>query len=273
MGRAVGEEEFARICLALEEAGAENINLVTGTHAAGALAAGIRAARTGGLKIPVLWNSSAYERPDVLDRLAPWVDGYLPDLKTLDQDLAERLLRAPDYPRWAASAVLRMMAAGPLLFDRGMLKGGVIIRHLAIPGHLEQSRQVLEWFAEYARGRAFLSLMTQYTPAGPASREPGSAIPKRRISQAEHERLLRWLEEFAIEDGFYQEPADGRDWLPDFRRQNPFSAQPGLTGETRPLALPLWHWREGFLGMPEKGAHTPPVFPPLPREGLIKSSF
>jgi putative pyruvate formate lyase activating enzyme len=233
MGRPVGPEEFARICLALEERGAENINIVTGSHAAPALAAGLDAAREAGLRIPALWNSSAYECPETLELLRGRIRGWLPDLKTLDRGLAARFFRAPDYPERAAAAILKMLdlAAGAGAADRNPREGIFIIRHLVLPGFLESTAAVLRWFAEKAAGRARLSLMTQYTP-------PGGAMPGRFIEPDEYETVLRWLEDFGIEEGFYQEPHTGSGRLPDFSRQNPFAAE---------LSTPVWHWKDGFL--------------------------
>jgi putative pyruvate formate lyase activating enzyme len=223
MGRPVGPEMFTRILLALQEKGAENINIVTGSHAIPALAAGLDAARSGGLTIPVLWNSSAYETGEALELLRGRIDGWLPDLKTLDNGLAARFFRAPDYPEYAAAAVTRMMDYRPRQ---------LIIRHLVLPGHLESTRKVLRWFAEHAAGRARLSLMTQYTPVGDGD------IPDRPVNQGEYETVLNWLEELDINDGFYQELVPGSDWLPDFSRPNPFSSN---------LSTPVWHWKEGFV--------------------------
>jgi putative pyruvate formate lyase activating enzyme len=228
MGRPVDMAEFTRILLALQEKGAENINIVTGSHAVPALAAGLDAARAGGLTIPVLWNSSAYEKVEALELLRDRIEGWLPDLKTLDGDLAARFFRAPDYPEYAAAAITRMMEYRP---------GQVIIRHLVLPGFLESTREVLRWFAEHAAGRARLSLMTQSTPVG-SGNMPDGDIPCRYVDQGEYKTLLRWLEEFDIEDGFYQELVTGSDWLPDFTRQNPFSSD---------LSVPVWHWKEGFV--------------------------
>jgi putative pyruvate formate lyase activating enzyme len=240
MGRPVETGEFVRICLALQEQGAENINMVTGSHAAPALAAGLDAAFRAGLTIPALWNSSAYERPEALEPLRGRIRGWLPDLKTLDRDVAARFFHAPDYPEAAPAAILRMLdifAGTPGRQAQGMAdapEGVFIIRHLVLPGYLESTRGVLRWFAEHAAGRARISLMTQYTPVGQGD------IPGRYVNQAEYETVLKWLEEFDIEDGFYQELVPGSDWLPDFTRQNPF-----LSG----LSTPVWHWTEGFCGV------------------------
>ncbi|GHV03659.1 radical SAM protein [Spirochaetia bacterium] len=242
MGRVVSSEEFAVIVLRLQEKGAENINIVTGSHAVPAIVRGIDIARAAGLRIPILWNSSAYESPAMLELLKTRVDVYLPDLKTLDSGLADQYFNAPDYPRHAAAAILKMIEfQGELCWEspdgrsnssNSVLKKGVIIRHLVLPGHLGSTREVIRWFAEHCRGKALLSLMTQYTPVGLKD------APGRQVNQGEYEQILAWLEEFDIEDGFYQELVTGDEWLPDFERQNPFSSE---------LSVPLWHWKGGFV--------------------------
>jgi putative pyruvate formate lyase activating enzyme len=245
MGRPAGTEEFAGICLALEARGAENINIVTGSHAVPAVAAGIDAARTAGLAIPVLWNSSAYENPGALELLEGRIDGWLPDLKTLDPVLAGRLFRAPDYPDAARTAILKMLETSSRSGTGAPAGTGpgedappaaplFIIRHLVLPGCLDSTRQVLRWFADHAAGRAQLSLMTQYTPV----KTPEAAGPDRYLNREEYARVLDWLDEFGIEEGFCQEPVPGGGWLPDFTRPNPFSSE---------LSVPVWHWKEGFL--------------------------
>jgi putative pyruvate formate lyase activating enzyme len=226
MGRAVTDGEFAAICLALQKQGAENINLVTGSHAVPALVRCVAAARQRGLALPVLWNSSAYESAETLALLRDTADGYLPDLKTLDRDIAARYFRAPDYPETAAAAILQMAEHRP---------GAVLVRHLVLPGHLEATRETLRWFAGHVRGRAQLSLMTQFTPVKAGT----AAIPHRGVSQSEYDTVLGWLGEFGIDDGFCQELAAGSDWLPDFDRANPFPSK---------LSVPVWHWRDGFIG-------------------------
>jgi putative pyruvate formate lyase activating enzyme len=232
MGRSVSQDELAGIFLALGEMGAENINIVTGSHAVPALGEAIRAARRAGLQIPVLWNSSAYENPDALFLLRDVVDVWLPDLKTLDTDLAARFFRAPDYPEAAEKAILAMMdMQGGREYRGEILQRGVIIRHLVLPGYLESTRKVLRWFADQAQGRALLSVMTQYTPSG------GSG-PERFVNTREYETVLNWLAEFGIDDGFYQELVQDSAWLPDFNRANPFSSE---------LSVPVWHWRYGFV--------------------------
>ncbi len=245
MGAPVSTRTFADICLQLQDAGAENINLVTGSHALPALCLGIAAARKRGLCIPTLWNSSAYETVEAVDLGADYLDVYLPDLKTLDAGLSGRYFGAPDYPAAAQAAIRRMVALKPLVYGPGrtgkngpesVLRSGVIIRHLVLPGHLESTRQVLRWFAENAAGGALLSLMTQYTPIAAA----GARLPMDRfVAEEESDQVLAWLDEFGIDDGFFQELVPGDDWLPDFRKKNPFSSD---------LSVPLWHWGNEHAG-------------------------
>ena len=234
LGCTISAEEFVRICLSLQEKGALNINIVTGSHAAPALAQGIELARKLGLSIPVLWNSSGYDGLEILEILKNVVDVYLPDLKTLDPDIAARFFKAPDYPEHANAAILRMIEDKTLAFNQDQYRTmarGVMIRHLVIPGYLEQTRQVLYWFAENCRSKALFSLMTQYTPV----KVPGvdTKIHGRFLSEGEYEAVLLMLNEFGIDDGFCQELVTGSDWLPDFTKLNPFSSE---------LSVPVWHY-------------------------------
>jgi len=223
LGRAVSPDEFAKICAALRDKGAENINIVTGSHAIPALVEGFIAAKKAGVNLPILWNSSGYESINALDLLKDYVDIYLPDMKTLDSEIAAKYFNAPDYPQVSSAAILKMidMAHG--------LKEKVIIRHLILPGCLDSTYEVLRWFAENVSNRAQLSLMTQYTPI-PNRNRP---MPDRYITKEEYETVLGWLRDFSIDDGFCQELVTGSEWLPDFRRFSPFSSE---------LSVPVWHY-------------------------------
>jgi putative pyruvate formate lyase activating enzyme len=252
MGRAVSTGEFADLCLTLEEKGAENINLVTGSHAVPTLVEGIHLARERGLSVPVLWNSSAYESVETISLLADTVDVFLPDLKTLDNEISRRFFLAPKYPERATAAILKMLEIrgtlkyGPSAVGKNpgfsaaasgeVLVSGTMIRHLILPGCLEATKEVIRWFANHARERALLSLMTQYTPIKGIKADDGKSPPGRFLNREEYERVCGWLEDFGIEEGFFQEPIHDGEWLPDFNRVNPFSSE---------LSLPVWHWREG----------------------------
>jgi len=162
-----------------------------------------------------------------LEILRDFVDVYLPDLKTLDLDFAKKFFNAANYPEHAEAAILKMMEYRELRLDGTMLSG-VMIRHLVIPGFLDNTRQVLVWFAEHCKGKALLSLMTQFTPVG-----TDAVIPGRYISENEYEAVLSMLAEFEIDDGFCQELVTSSDWLPDFTKANPFSSE---------LSVPVWHF-------------------------------
>lgn len=257
MGKVVSTDECAQICLELQKAGAENINIVTGSHAIPALVYSIERARELGLEIPVLWNSSSYESVHALKQAETMIDVYLPDLKTLDSDFSGRYFNAPDYPAAATAAITEMIKQKELRYgpcraavraaQEGkpidpdwplVLESGVIIRHLVLPNRLEDTRSVLAWFAEHAQGRALLSLMTQYTPIRSPKNRYAGELPNRFVNDKEYDTLQEWLEEFDIEDGFYQELVPDDSWLPDFTRTNPFSSE---------LSVPIWHWSKGFL--------------------------
>ena len=164
-GRTVTREELSEIFVELERRGAENLNLVTGTHFLPAIVEALELAKRDGFRLPVLWNSSGYENETGLELISSFTDVYLPDLKTLDSELADRLFKAADYPQAATAAILKMAVSGaPVLDADGMLVKGMLVRHLVLPGLLENTRQVLEWFSENLSGKALLSVMFQYLP-------------------------------------------------------------------------------------------------------------
>jgi putative pyruvate formate lyase activating enzyme len=241
MGRPVSRDEFVSICLALQDAGALNVNIVTGSHAIPALAEGLEAAKGAGLSIPVCWNSSAYESPQALAVIAPLVDIWLPDLKSLDSGVCAGIFNAPDYPEAAAGAILFMLASSPLRFapDGESLLGGVIVRHLFLPGLIEGTAAVLDWLKAHAASRALISLMTQYTPMPGAPSQGGPPVFEDRfVSPREAQDLRDLVDAYGFEEVFFQELLPGSEWLPDFRRPQPFSSA---------LARPLWHWSTGFI--------------------------
>lgn len=249
MGREISTDEFAGICLKLQEAGAENINLVTGSHHIPAIAKGLAAAKEAGLSIPVAWNSSAYESPESLMLLKGLVDIWLPDLKTLNPMMSKSLFGAEDYPAAAKKAIRTMLSLSPLSItevSRGgetkeKMLSGVIIRHLFLPGRMDDTVLVLNYLKAHADGRACISLMSQYTPVPfeggaaelEARRTSLAAFQNRLVSTDEDARLRELIDSYCFEYLFYQDLSDDTSWLPDFRRKQPFSSA---------LAKPVWHW-------------------------------
>ena len=231
VGHEVTIDELVEMCLRLQAAGAPNINFVSATHFIPSIIEGVRRARLGGLRLPVVWNSSGYETIETVERLSSAVDIFLPDLKLLDPELAARLFASPDYPERTEAAVERMISLGPVEFaPDGSLRSGTIVRHLVLPGLLPQSEEVLRWCAERGVGRslgrpqALISLMMQFgVPDGLRGWSRGvKELENRPLTEAEYDRFICLLDELGIDEGYIQEPGDEEPWWPDFTRPNPF---------------------------------------------------
>ncbi|MGN0998709.1 MAG: 4Fe-4S cluster-binding domain-containing protein [Faecousia sp.] len=212
-GGAVGKETDAKQLRLLFEdlisQGAENIDLVTPTH----FLPTILPALSPKLPVPVVFNCGGYERVETLEALEGRIDIYLPDLKYADPRLARELSGAEDYFPVAAAAIREMVRqAGPVQWSGNKVIKGVIIRHLILPGCVDNSLRVLDWIGEtFAPGQVLVSLMRQYTPMGNLS-----APFDRRVSEEEYEAVLSWMYLNRLE-GFIQE-ADAADkgFIPDF---------------------------------------------------------
>lgn len=223
-GAKISVDTLCDIILELQNRGAENINFVTGTHFFPSIKGAVEKAKQNGLSIPLVWNCSGYETHEAIDELNTFIDIYLPDYKTSSDQLAKKLFLAEDYPLIAEKAILKMAESRPLsLSDEGIMKSGVIIRHLVLPGELESSRGFFKWYSENLKGKALLSIMVQYTPV----EIPGNKIeiPERYVSQQEYDEILDYLEEFGIEEGFFQDLDQGNDWLPNFDNKIPFPSK------------------------------------------------
>ena len=198
-GTAVDSASLRSMMEELIAQGAENIDLVTPTQ----YLPTIIPALTPKLPVPVVYNCGGYERTETIDRLDGLVDIYLPDMKYADSSLAQALSGAADYFPVAAAAICRMVAqVGPVQWDGDRVVRGVIIRHLILPGQVENSLKVLDWIGEtFAPGQVLVSLMRQYTPT------PGMTPPfDRSITEEEYQSVLSWmflndLEGFTQEDG------------------------------------------------------------------------
>ena len=214
LGREITVQRLRDIFLELRDQGVHNINLVTPSHDARAIAQALDGLELG---IPVVWNSSGYESVETLRMLEGLVQIYLPDLKYADAALAARYSAAPDYPETARAAILEMFRqTGPFRMDGdGLLQSGVLIRHLILPEQGDNSRRVIDWVSDtFEPGDVLFSLMSQYTPMGELS-----AFPELRhtVSPALNAAIYAHLLDSRIEDGFYQdlEAATG-EMIPKF---------------------------------------------------------
>lgn len=212
-GKTITTQRLRDIFFELIEQGAHNINLVTPTH----FLPQILPALEPKLPVPVVYNCGGYEKVETLQLLAGKVDVYLPDLKYAEGALAGFLSGAPDYFAVASRAIDEMYRqVGPVQYDKdGMLKKGIIIRHLVMPGQIQNSLKVLDYIAEhFPRGSVLLSLMAQYVPSGTVANVPPY---NRTVTQEEYEAVVDYLYLLGLEDGFLQEPAAATDaYLPDF---------------------------------------------------------
>ncbi len=193
----------------LIDRGAENIDLVTPTHCLPT----VKAALEKPLPVPVVYNCGGYERAETVRAIGNKIDIWLPDLKYADSALASRLSGAADYFPVACAAVSEMVRqAGPLRWEGERLRRGVIIRHLILPGHVENSLRVLDWIGEhFAPGQLLVSLMRQYTPM------PGMQPPlDRRVSRQEYEAVLSWMYLNGLEGFTQDEDAAEACFIPDF---------------------------------------------------------
>lgn len=209
-GKAVSVERLREIFQELVAQGAHNLNLVTPTH----FTPWILEALDPAPPVPVVWNCGGYERVETLRTLEGKVQIYLPDLKYALEGPAAALSAAPDYFPVARAAILEMYRqTGPYEMEDGLLKKGVVIRHLVLPGQLENTRRCIDWVAETFRpGQVLFSLMAQYTP------QPGATGPMaRHVTRAEYAAAVAYMENCGITDGFTQERTSAREeYTPDF---------------------------------------------------------
>lgn len=215
-GKNITTQRLADIFLELQAAGAYNINLVSATPYLPFVLAALQAVQ-GQLRIPVVYNTGGYERPEALDALAPYVDIWLTDLKFCDSGLAARLCGAADYFAVASAAALRMAAlSGPPVFDgAGLLRRGTIVRHLVLPGQRADSKAVLDFLAAHLSPQDFLlSLMSQYTPCHLAKQMPGL---DRRVSSFEYKDVQAHALALGLENGYAQQRSSAKEeYTPPF---------------------------------------------------------
>ncbi|HBF38973.1 MAG TPA: radical SAM protein, partial [Firmicutes bacterium] len=200
-GREISIDELAEKFLYLQYSGAHNINLVTPSHFVPQIALAIRIARLMGLKIPIVYNTSAYEKVETLRLLEGLIDVYLPDLKCVSPEVGRQYYGAPNYFAFASSAILEMIRqVGPVVLDdEGIIRSGVIVRHLIVPNGVPDSIRCLEWAKEYLPQGVYISLMAQYIPFYHAVKHPEI---NRRLTNEEYQAVVDKMSELEFEDGF-----------------------------------------------------------------------
>lgn len=231
-GASVSVEQLAEMCLDLAGQGALNINFVTPTHYAPHIRAAVALARKAGLLLPVVWNTSGYETVEAVRANAGTVDIYLTDFKYADPLRAKRYSQAPDYLEFACAALDEMVAqVGEPFFDEvsgaSRLTRGVVVRHLMLPGALDDSKRIVALLHERYEGRVLLSLMNQYTPLLASAARQGNKQAEEIVARCpelsemvppqDYEKLLDYADSLGIEDYFWQEgEAAQESFIPPF---------------------------------------------------------
>ncbi len=213
-GRVVSRDELRGMMLRLRDEGVHCIDLVTPTHFIRAVREALDGLELG---IPVVWNSSGYESVEALRSLEGLVQVYLPDYKYSDAALAKTYSAAADYPEVAAAAIEEMVRqTGPYRLDEnGLLVSGVLIRHLILPGEIENSMGAIDFVSErFPKGSVLFSLMSQYTPIEGLERFPALC---RRVDAAENAHLIRYMRRCGITEGYWQDPGSATaEMIPAF---------------------------------------------------------
>lgn len=215
-GKVITVERLAELFLDLQGQKANNINLVTAGHFLPQVREALILAKEQGLTIPVVYNSSGYEKAEMLRYLDGLVDIYLPDLKYLEADLAGKYSHAKDYPEVAMKALEEMVrqVGMPEFDERGMMKKGVIVRHLLLPGHVRNSKKVLEYLYGTYGDQIYISLMNQYTPMPAMKDDPQLS---RKVTDREYDRLLDHAISFGVTNCFIQEGETAKEsFIPEF---------------------------------------------------------
>lgn len=215
-GCEIDVKRLAEIFLELQDKGAANINLVTGAHYVPQITAALDIAGEQGMGLPVVYNSSGYEKVETLKLLEGYVDVYLPDYKYADPLLAQQFSHAADYPEIVGNALAEMVRqTGPVVFDEeGYIKKGTIVRHLILPGHTRNSIQVLKYLQRAFGTQIYISIMNQYTPLPQVA---DIEALNRTVTPEEYDRVLRFAERIGIERGFRQEgTAASESFIPEF---------------------------------------------------------
>lgn len=203
-GREVTIEELANIMIKQQENKAENINLVTPTMYAYQIKEAIKIARKKGLRIPIIYNSNGYEKVETLRSLEGYIDVYLPDLKYYSNEIAEKYSKAPNYFEIASKAILEMVrqVGTPQFDENGMIQKGIMIRHLVLPNHMQNTKNILKWIKENIPEDIYINVMAQYFPTYKAKEDE---LINRKISKREYKQIEQYFYSLDFKNGYIQE--------------------------------------------------------------------
>ncbi len=203
-GKEITVDELAEIFLKQQEKGVENINLVTPTSYAYQIIEAIKIARNKGLNLPIVYNTNGYENVETIKDLEGFIDIYLPDFKYVDNELCIKYSKVENYFEIATKSIKEMVRqVGTPKFDtNGIIEKGVIVRHLVLPGYIENSKKVLLWIKKNLPNEIYISIMAQYFPTYKAKEDE---IINRKLTKEEWQEIEEYVQEIGIENGFIQE--------------------------------------------------------------------
>ena len=215
LGEVISVSHLAEIFLKLQEKQAHNINLVTPSHYVPQIVEALKLAKQEGLTIPIVYNTSSYEKVETLKLLEGLVDVYLPDCKYYSSELAARYSNAPDYFEVATRAIAEMVRqVGTPLFEGDLLKRGVVVRHMILPGNTKDSKAILKYLYDTYGDDIFISIMNQYTPLEAMKDYPEI---NRRVTAREYGKVVDYALLLGIENAFIQEGDTAKEsFIPDF---------------------------------------------------------
>lgn len=215
-GKVVSIEELSDIFLSLQSQNANNINLVTPTMYVYQIIEAIKIAKSKGLKLPIIYNTNSYETVETIKALNGFIDVYLPDLKYYSNELSLKYSKVNNYFLIATSSIKEMISqvGCPKFDNNGLIKSGVIVRHLVLPGHIQNSKNILKWFKENIDNKAYLSIMAQYFPTYKAKDDKFLC---RKLSNKEYNEIEQYLFSLDIENGYMQDLGKHEEeYVPDF---------------------------------------------------------
>ena len=215
-GKLVSIERLAEIFLELQKKGANNINLVTPMHYAPQITAALDIARKNGLHLPIVWNTGGWELSESVEAVKNYSDIWLTDFKYFDNSLAEKFSNAKNYFENASASLKKMLeqTGEPVFDDDGMMKKGIIVRHLVLPGHTDDSKKVLRWLWENFGDKIWISIMNQYTPLCSEEKFPELS---RKVTDEEYDEVVDFAVSLGIENAFVQDgEAVSESFIPPF---------------------------------------------------------
>lgn len=203
-GKEISIEELANIFLEQQNRHAENINLVTPTSYTLQIIEAIKIAKKQGLTIPIIYNTNGYENVDTLKLLEGYIDVYLPDLKYYDNEIGEKYSKIRNYFEIATEAIQEMyrQVGIPKFNEQGMIQKGLMIRHLILPNHIENSKKILKWLKENMDKQVYIDIMAQYFPTYKAKETKDL---NRKLTKEEYQKIEEYVYELDIQNGYMQE--------------------------------------------------------------------